>query len=228
MSMFAKESRGDAPNVDAEARFERARHEMVETQIAARDVRDARVLQAMRDVPRHRFVPAEQRELAYLDRPLPIGFGQTISQPYIVAAMTELLQPKPTDRVLEIGTGSGYQAAVISRLVAKVYTIEIVPELAERAAKTLAELGYANVAVTAGDGYRGIPGEAPFDGILVTAAPEAIPPPLLEQLAIGGRMVIPVGDFFQELTLVEKTQHGVRKRSVFPVRFVPMTGEADR
>jgi protein-L-isoaspartate(D-aspartate) O-methyltransferase len=201
---------------------------MVMSQIAARDIRDARVLAAMREVPRHRFVPIDQRDRAYLDHPLPIGLGQTISQPYIVAAMTQLLRPEATDRVLEIGTGSGYQAAVVSRLVAKVYSIEIVPELAERAAKTLSELGYTNIEVSTGDGYRGMPDKAPFDGILVTAAPEEIPAPLIEQLAVGGRMLIPVGDFFQELTVVEKTESGIRTRSVFPVRFVPMTGEADR
>lgn len=217
-----------AQDAKDEARWTAERAEMVKRQIAARDVRDPRVLEAMREVPRHRFVPLDYRDGAYLDRPLPIGLGQTISQPYIVAAMTEFLRPEKTDRVLEIGTGSGYQAAVISRLVAKVYTIEILPELAERAAKALAELGYANVEVSSGDGYRGIPSEAPFDGILVTAAPEEIPEPLIEQLAVGGRMVIPVGDFYQQLMVVEKTEQGVSKRSVFPVRFVPMTGEATR
>ncbi len=217
-----------AQGANSEARWAAERTEMVRSQIAARDVRDPRVLDAMREVPRHRFVPLDYQDRAYLDRPLPIGLGQTISQPYIVAVMTELLRPEATDRVLEIGTGSGYQAAVISRLVAKVYTIEIVPELAERAAKTLAELGYANVEVSSGDGYRGIPSEAPFDGILVTAAPDEIPEPLIEQLAVGGRMVIPVGDFYQQLTVVEKTDQGISKRTVFPVRFVPMTGEATR
>ena len=217
-----------AQDAGSEARWAAERAEMVKSQIATRDIRDRRVLEAMREVPRHRFVPLDYRDRAYLDRPLPIGLGQTISQPYIVAAMTELLRPESTDRVLEIGTGSGYQAAVISRLVAKVYTIEIVPELAERAAKTLAELGYANVEVTSGDGYRGIPSEAPFDGILVTAAPDEIPQPLIDQLAVGGRMVIPVGNFYQQLIVVEKTDAGIRKRSVFPVRFVPMTGEATR
>jgi len=217
-----------APDAEREARWAAEREEMVRSQIAARDVRDPRVLDAMRKVPRHRFVPLAERDRAYRDRPLPIGFGQTISQPYVVAAMTELLRPKSTDRVLEIGTGSGYQAAVISRLVARVYTIEIVPELAERARETLAELGYASIEVSSGDGYRGIPSEAPFDGILVTAAPDEIPQPLIEQLAIGGRMVIPVGSAYQELTVVEKTDRGIRKHSVFPVRFVPMTGEATR
>ncbi len=217
-----------AQDANSDARWAAERAEMVRSQIAARDIRNPRVLDAMREVPRHRFVPLEYRNRAYLDRPLPIGLGQTISQPYIVAAMTELLRPESTDRVLEIGTGSGYQAAVVSRLVAKVYTIEIVSELAERAAKTLTELGYVNVEVSSGDGYRGIPSEAPFDGILVTAAPDAIPEPLIEQLAIGGRMVIPVGEFYQQLTVVEKTERGINKRTVFPVRFVPMTGEATR
>jgi protein-L-isoaspartate(D-aspartate) O-methyltransferase len=217
-----------AQDANSEARWAVERAEMVRTQIATRDIRDQRVLEAMREVPRHRFVPLDYRNRAYVDRPLPIGLGQTISQPYIVAAMTELLRPKSTDRVLEIGTGSGYQAAVVSRLVAKVYSIEIVPELAERAAKTLAELGYANIEVSSGDGYRGIPSEAPFDGILVTAAPDEIPQPLIDQLAVGGRMVIPVGDFYQQLTVVEKTAQGIKKHSVFPVRFVPMTGEATR
>ncbi len=225
-------SEAEEPDVkgaqDAEARWALERAEMVRSQIARRDVRDPRVLEAMRETPRHRFVPPDQRDRAYLDRPLPIGLGQTISQPYIVAKMTELLRPEATDRVLEIGTGSGYQAAVISRLVAKVYSIEIVPELAERAAKALAELGYANVEVIAGDGYRGLPKQAPFDGILVTAAPDEIPQPLVEQLAVGGRMVIPVGDFYQELTVVEKTAGGVKQRVVFPVRFVPMTGEVSQ
>jgi len=217
-----------APDANREARYAAERAEMVKDQIAARDIRDPRVLEAMREVPRHRFVPAASRDSAYDDRPLPIGFGQTISQPYIVAAMTELLRPEATDRVLEIGTGSGYQAAVVSRLVAKVYSIEIVPELAERAAKTLAELGYVNIEVEAGDGYRGIPEQAPFDGILVTAAPDEIPQPLIDQLAVGGRMVIPVGDLDQRLTVVEKTARGISKHTVFPVRFVPMTGEAER
>jgi len=207
-------SEAGAPEVKAaqdsnrEARWATERAEMVRSQIATRDIRDPRVLEAMREVPRHRFVPLDYRDRAYHDRPLPIGLGQTISQPYIVAAMTEFLRPEATDRVLEIGTGSGYQAAVVSRLVAKVYSIEIVPELAER--------------------DRGIPSEAPFDGILVTAAPDEIPEPLIEQLAVGGRMVIPVGDFYQQLTVIEKTDRGISKRVVFPVRFVPMTGEATR
>jgi protein-L-isoaspartate(D-aspartate) O-methyltransferase len=213
---------------NAEDRWMQARDEMVRGQVEARGVRDPRVLAALRTVPRHRFVPSDLRDRAYGDRPLPIGLRQTISQPYIVAVMTELLRPEPTDRILEIGTGSGYQAAVVSRMVAHVYTIEILPELAERAAKTLAELGYDNVTVSTGDGYRGIPEEAPFDGILVTAAPEDIPQPLIDQLAVGGRLVIPVGGFFQQLKVVEKTEDGIRTHNEFPVRFVPMTGEAQR
>ncbi|MFQ5417194.1 MAG: protein-L-isoaspartate(D-aspartate) O-methyltransferase [Myxococcota bacterium] len=205
-----------------------AREEMVRGQIEARGVRDPRVLAAMRAVPRHRFVPTDQRDHAYEDQPLPIGLRQTISQPYIVAVMTELLRPEPTDRVLEVGTGSGYQAAVLAHVVSHVYTIEILPELADRAAKTLAELGYDNVTVSTGDGYRGVPEQAPFDGILVTAAPAEIPQPLIDQLAPGGRLVIPVGGYFQELKVLEKTQDGLRTRSEFPVRFVPMTGEAQR
>jgi protein-L-isoaspartate(D-aspartate) O-methyltransferase len=205
---------------------ERDRERMVRVQIEARGVKDPRVLKVMREVPRHLFVPEEQRAFAYEDRPLPIGHGQTISQPYVVAAMTELLDPKPGDTVLEIGTGSGYQAAVLAKLVSKVYSIEIVKPLAENAAKTLATLGYQNVEVKAGDGYRGWPDKAPFDGIIVTAAPEKVPQPLIDQLAVGGRMVIPVGDTIQELEVHVKTEKGIETRSVFQVRFVPMTGEA--
>jgi len=219
---------GVAPDAGKEERWMTARKAMVSRQIEARGVSDPRVLEAMRTVPRHRFVAPELHSRAYEDHPLPIGLGQTISQPYIVAAMTELLRPEPTDRVLEVGTGSGYQAAVLSRLVAHVYSIEILPELAKRAAETLAELGYDNVTVSTGDGYRGIPSEAPFDGIIVTAAPAEIPQPLIDQLAVGGRLVIPVGHFYQELKLVEKTEKGIESHSIFPVRFVPMTGEAQR
>jgi len=222
------ETSGAAPGAADEERWMTARKEMVSRQIEARGVGDPRVLEAMRTVPRHRFVAPELKSRAYTDYPLPIGLGQTISQPYIVAAMTELLRPEPSDRVLEVGTGSGYQAAVLSRLVAHVYTIEILPDLAKRAAEILAELGYDNVSVSTGDGYRGIPSEAPFDGIIVTAAPAEIPRPLIDQLAIGGRLVIPVGRFYQELMLLEKNEQGVESRSIFPVRFVPMTGEAQR
>jgi protein-L-isoaspartate(D-aspartate) O-methyltransferase len=202
---------------------------MVETQIVARGVRDPRVLAAMRKVPRHLFVDSAQRAEAYEDHPLPIPGNQTISQPYIVALMTELLELKPTARVLEIGTGSGYQSAVLGELAKEVYTIEIVPELAQLAARRLKELGYANVRAREGDGYRGWPEEAPFDAIIVTAAPERIPQPLVDQLAPGGVMVIPVGGFFQELKVFRKSADGrVAERDILPVRFVPMTGEVEK
>jgi protein-L-isoaspartate(D-aspartate) O-methyltransferase len=179
-------------------------------------------------VERHRFVPDALRAQAYDDRPLPIGQGQTISQPYIVALMTELAAVRPGARVLEIGTGSGYQAAVLSLLAGEVYTIEIVEPLAREARERLARLGHQNVSVRAGDGYRGWLEKAPFDAILLTAAPPQIPGPLLEQLAPGGRLVAPVGDAAQELVLVEKTPSGLRRRSIVRVAFVPMTGEAQR
>ena len=203
------------------------RERMVDQDIAARGVRDPRVLQAMRSVPRHRFVDPRRARDAYRDHPLPIGGGQTISQPYIVAHMTELVRPQPGDRALEVGTGSGYQAAVLSPLVGHVYTIEIVPELAERAAVVLDELGYDNVTVRHGDGWAGWPEHAPFEVIVVTAAPDQVPPALIEQLAPGGRMVIPVGPVHavQELRLIEKVESGeLRDRRIAPVRFVPMTG----
>ncbi|MFN2386342.1 MAG: protein-L-isoaspartate(D-aspartate) O-methyltransferase [Thermoanaerobaculia bacterium] len=210
-------------------RFAERRVRMVETQIAARGVRNPRVLEAMRTVPRHFFVDPPQREQAYEDHPLPIAGNQTISQPYIVALMTELLELDPGDKVLEIGTGSGYQSAVLGRIGGQVYTIEIVPELARSAAQKLKELGYENVEVREGDGYRGWPEHAPFDGIIVTAAPERIPQPLIEQLAPGGRMVIPVGGFFQELKVFRKGMDGkVVEKDILPVRFVPMTGEIEK
>jgi protein-L-isoaspartate(D-aspartate) O-methyltransferase len=206
-----------------------ARNEMVMEQIADRGVRDPRVLQAMRDVPRHEFVPGAFRNLAYYDRPLPIGQGQTISQPYIVGYMTEQLAPKPTDRVLEVGTGSGYQAAILSKLVAEVYSIEIVPELASRAAQDLQRLGYRNVEVKSGDGYQGWPEHAPFDAIIVTCAPDHVPAPLAEQLKEGGRMMIPVGGRLgQTLYLLEKHGGKLERQEVLPVQFVPMTGRALR
>jgi protein-L-isoaspartate(D-aspartate) O-methyltransferase len=186
------------------------------------------VLAVMERVPRHEFVPERGRGLAYADRPLPIGYGQTISQPYIVALMTDLLDPEPGDRVLEVGTGSGYQAAVLAELVARVHTIEIVPELAASAGERLHRLGYDNIETRAGDGYYGWPEQAPFDGIVVTAAAGHIPPPLVRQLKPGGRMVIPVGGPFsvQQLTLVEVDAGGeVRTRQLLPVAFVPLTGE---
>jgi len=203
----------------------RARLAMVADQIASRGVKDPRVLDAMRAVPRHEFVPAALREDAYGDSPLPIGHGQTISQPYIVALMTELARPSPADRVLEVGTGSGYQAAVLSRLVAQVFSVELVDPLAQSAASTLRRLGYGNVTVRSGDGYLGWPDEAPFDIIIVTAAPEEVPAALLAQLKPGGRLIVPVGRVYdvQDLQLIEKDATGrVSTRSVIPVRFVPM------
>jgi protein-L-isoaspartate(D-aspartate) O-methyltransferase len=205
------------------------REEMVKHQIQAREVSSPRVLEAMRTVPRHRFVPESVRRKAYQDRPLPIGHRQTISQPYIVAVMTELLDPQPGDRVLEIGTGSGYQAAVLASMGCTVFSIEIVEPLASTAAATLAELGYASVQVRAGDGYVGWPDQAPFDAILVTAAPPRIPQPLLDQLADGGHLVAPVGeDIQQHLTVVTRTGTDLGRRVVLPVRFVPMTGVVRR
>ena len=199
------------------------RERMVEQQIAARSVTDPAVLNAMRSVPRHRFVPGVAPELAYSDRPLPIGHRQTISQPYIVARMTELARPDSTDRALEIGTGSGYQAAVLASIVDSVYTIEILSELAATAANRLHRLGYDNVAVRNADGFKGWPARAPFDVIIVTAAPETIPPPLIDQLADGGRMIIPVGPTgqTQSLTLVTNENFAVSNRQLAPVRFVP-------
>jgi protein-L-isoaspartate(D-aspartate) O-methyltransferase len=201
------------------------RMEMVEQQIRQRGVSDERVLEAMRTVPRERFVPADQTDRAYDDSPLPIGFSQTISQPYIVAHMTEALGVLPGHTVLEVGTGSGYQAAVLGRLGGEVYTIEIVPELASRAQSVLKELGYSNVHVRAGDGYGGWPEQAPFDRIMVTAAPDEIPQPLLDQLAPGGRLVIPVGEqgATQWMTVVEKSERGLVERRTIPVQFVPFT-----
>jgi len=198
---------------------------MVDRQIAARDVKDARVLAAMRKVERHRFVPSALIANAYDDSPLPIGFDQTISQPYVVAYMTEALGVDRGQKVLEIGTGSGYQAAVLGELAASVYTIEIVPQLAQQATATLKALGYSNVHVRAGDGYGGWPEQAPFDRIMVTAAPEEIPKPLIDQLAPQGRLVIPVGaqGATQWLTIVEKTAKGVVQRRTLQVRFVPFT-----
>jgi protein-L-isoaspartate(D-aspartate) O-methyltransferase len=200
----------------------------VDRQIVSRGVDDPKVIEAMRAVPRHQFVPKELAARAYDDSPLPIGQGQTISQPYIVAYMTEQLDVKPKAKVLEIGTGSGYQAAVLAELDADVYTIEIVPQLAERARKTLESLGYGKVHVRAGDGYRGWPEAAPFDRIIVTAAPDHIPQPLVDQLAVGGKMVIPVGDEFQQMTIIERTKAGVVQKRTIDVVFVPMTGEAQK
>ena len=204
------------------------REAMVAAQIEGRGVRDSAVLAAMRRVPRHLFVPQALRDHAYEDRPLPIGLDQTISQPYIVALMTELCRPRSGMKVLEVGTGSGYQAAVLAEIVGTVHTIEILPDLGRSAAAALRELGYRNVEVHVGDGFEGWPQAAPYDAIVVTAAPSAIPPPLLDQLAVGGRLVIPVGSAEQELLVVTKTERGLERESVIPVRFVPMTGRAQQ
>ena len=199
---------------------------MVERQLNPRGIKDERVLAAMAKVPREEFIPADERSDAYEDGPLPIGYDQTISQPYIVAFMTEQLRPKPSDRVLEIGTGSGYQAAILAELVADVYTIEIVEPLATTAEATLQRLGYKNVHLMVGDGYRGWPEEAPFDAIVVTCAPGKVPQPLVDQLKDDGRMVIPVGErFAQELYLLEKKNGQLKESATLPVRFVPMTRE---
>lgn len=198
---------------------------MVNEQTLLRDVSDPAVLAAMRKVPRERFVPLELASRAYDDTPLAIGHGQTISQPYIVAYMTQAAGVRPEHKVLEIGTGSGYQAAILGELARAVYTIEIVPELAEAAARTLTDLGYSHVQVRSGDGYAGWPEQAPFDRIVVTAAPKEIPAPLLEQLAPGGRLVIPVGEQGQTqwITIVDKTGDGFANRRTIPVQFVPFT-----
>lgn len=204
------------------------RERMVERQIRARGVTDARVLAAMAKVPRHLFVPEEVRAQAYEDYPLPIGARQTISQPYIVALMTSLLDLRGGERVLEIGTGSGYQAAVLAEIAGSVHTIEILEPLARTAQQTLSELGYRNVQFRVGDGWAGWPEAAPFDGILVTAAPEKVPQPLLDQLKVGGKLVIPVGAYVQDLLVLTKTATGLERKNIIPVRFVPMTGEAQR
>lgn len=202
-----------------------ARTRMVDEQLTARDIRNPRVLDAMKRVPRHEFVPEPLRDRAYIDSPLPIGHDQTISQPYIVAFMTEALELDPSHRVLEIGTGSGYQAAILGELVKDVYTIEIVQPLADRARQTLKQLGYANVHVRTGNGYLGWPEEAPFDRVMVTAAPDAIPQPLIDQLKVGGLMAIPLGIGDQELRILRRTEKGMETLRTLPVRFVPMTGK---
>src|SRR5436189_5188554 len=207
--------------------FPLQRQQMVQQQLVARGIKDKRVLSAMAKVPREEFVPPESRAASYEDGPLPIGYDQTISQPYVVAFMTEQLRPKPSDRVLEIGTGSGYQAAILAELVSEVYSIEIVDPLAKNAEAALQRLGYKNVHVKAGDGYKGWPEAGPFDAVIVTCAPDKVPQPLVDQLKDGGRMVIPVGDrFAQELYLLEKKKGQLKQSATLPVRFVPMTSEA--
>jgi protein-L-isoaspartate(D-aspartate) O-methyltransferase len=197
----------------------------LDDQVAARDIKDPAVLDAMRRVPRHEFVPEPLRGKAYADSPLPIGHDQTISQPYIVAYMTEALELDRSHRVLEIGTGSGYQAAVLGEIAKEVYSIEIIEPLADRARATLKQLGYANVHVRTGNGYLGWPEEAPFDRVIVTAAPDEIPPALVEQLKLGGLMAIPVGVDVQELRILRRTETGMQTLRTLPVRFVPMTGK---
>ncbi len=204
------------------------RETMVREQIIARGISDNAVIMTMRSVPRHLFVPSHLWPAAYSDRPLPIGEDQTISQPYIVAFMTQALKPDSNMKILEIGTGSGYQAAILAELVREVYTIEIICSLSEGAQRRLQDMEYENIWVKCGDGYQGWPDEAPFDGIIVTAAPERIPTPLVEQLDVGGRMVLPVGKYFQELLLITKTDRGITQERLLPVRFVPMTGEVQK
>jgi len=201
-----------------------ARREMVHNQIVARGIMDTNVINAMLSVERHRFVPKELERLAYSDYPLPIGEDQTISQPYIVALMTEKVALQSSHRVLEIGTGSGYQAAILSLITREVYTIEIIPSLAQSAAERLKELGYNNVYVKCGDGFLGWPEAAPFDAIIITCAPPEVPQPLIEQLAEGGRLIVPLGDNFQVLTLYTKVNGKLEKTDIAPVRFVPMKG----
>src|SRR5712672_708637 len=211
------------------AEFATHRQRMVEQQLKLRGIKDERVLSAMAKVPREEFVPPESRAASYEDGPLPLGYAQTISQPYIVAFMTEQLRPKSSDRVLEIGSGSGYQAAILGELVAEVYTIEIVEPLAKSAEATLHRLGYNNVHIKVGDGYKGWPEEAPFDAIIVTCAPEKVPQPLVDQLKDGGRMVIPVGErFAQQLYLLEKKNGQLKESVTLPVRFVPMLRAAEK
>lgn len=239
---------GDSPDVEEEAtrrashrenvalsqflaaedpEFKRLRERMVSSQIEARGIENERVLRTMRRVPRHAFISESLAHVAYADSPQRIGWGQTISQPYIVALMTELVRPDSQSRALDVGTGSGYQAAVLAEICREVYSIEIVPELAEESRRRLTALGYDNITVRAGDGYRGWPEQAPFDLIIVAAAPNHVPEALVEQLTRGGRLVIPVGDAYQELIVIEKQPDGGTKQwTVAPVAFVPMTGEA--
>lgn len=219
---------GMADYQSQEQTYAEQRERMVRHQIEARKVKDELVLEAMRKVPRHLFVPENLRDQAYTDGPLPIGQGQTISQPYIVALMTELLDLKGGEKVLEIGTGSGYQAAVLAEIAGQVYTIEIICSLADAAEERLKEMGYQNVTVECADGYQGWKEHAPFDGIIVTAAPDHVPQPLVEQLKVGARLVIPVGDVYQELQVITMTETGIKEMNAIPVRFVPMTGEAER
>ena len=228
LGLFSCKENGMRKDKSSEEIYSVKREKMVAEQIEIRGVHDKLVLEAMRKVPRHLFVPPAYIDLAYTDGPLPIGEDQTISQPYIVALMTELLGLEGGERVLEIGTGSGYQAAILAEIAKQIYTIEIIPSLTETAKERLEKMKYDNITVKCGDGYIGWKEHAPFDGVMVTAAPAHIPQPLIDQLKIGGKLVIPVGDYFQELMLVTKTKEGIKKQGVIPVRFVPMTGEAEK
>lgn len=225
LSCIAESGQAKVKNKES---FVKMRQEMVEYQLKRRDIKDQKVLDAMNKVPREKFVPDSLQNKAYDDGPLPIGEGQTISQPYIVAYMTEQLRLKGDERVLEIGTGSGYQAAILAEIVKEVYTIEIIEVLSKRAEKVLNELGYKNVKFKIGDGYFGWKEYSPFDAIIITAAPPKIPEPLIEQLKVGGRLIAPVGDMYQELVLITKTEKGIVKESLIPVVFVPMRGEIEK
>jgi protein-L-isoaspartate(D-aspartate) O-methyltransferase len=224
-------ARGDEPkdkDKDKDDPTAPARHKMVERHLVERGINNPRVLEAFRTVPRHRFLPVGSRRQAYEDESIPIGGkGQTSTPPYDMAFMTEVLDPRPTDKVYEVGTGSGYQAAILSRLVKDVYSVEIQPDLSERATAVLKELGYTNVHTRQGDGYAGWPDEAPFDAIIVTCAPQKVPPPLVEQLKEGGRMLIPLGDrFHQTVYLMQKRDGKLVQKALRPTLFVPMTGKA--
>ncbi len=225
LSGCGRELKEEGTDKGKQKAFTQAREEMVNNQIVKRGIKDKRLLKAMLKVERHRFVPEKMQSFAYIDRPLPIGEEQTISQPYIVALMTELLQLEGDEKVLEIGTGSGYQAAILAELCKEVYTIEILEPLAKQAEKLLKNLGYENITVKCGDGYLGWEEHAPFDAIIVTCAPPHIPEPLIDQLAEGGRMVIPVGTYIQELKLLKKLNGKIEIISTVPVMFVPMTGD---
>ena len=214
-------------NVGTEYPRQSERDWMVDTQIVGEGITDLAVIAAMRRVPRHQFIPVRELEDAYGDFPLPIGYDQTISQPFIVAYMTEALRLQPGEKILEIGTGSGYQAAILAELDVHVFTIEIVQPLAQYARDNLSKLGYDQVMVRVGDGYQGWPEERPFDAMIITAAPDHIPSPLLEQLAVGGRLILPVGDASQNLVLIRRTGKGYQRTELLPVRFVPMTGQAE-
>ncbi|MEE8135917.1 MAG: protein-L-isoaspartate(D-aspartate) O-methyltransferase [Thermodesulfobacteriota bacterium] len=217
---------GLSEGIDEDRYIER-RWDMVENQIVSRGIQDARVIKAMLKVKRHLFVPKEYLDSAYSDKPIPIEKEQTVSQPYMVALMTELLNSSPGKKILEIGTGSGYQSAILAETGCDLYTIEIIEDIAANARKTLEKLGYSNIKYRIGDGYRGWEENAPFEGIIVTAAPADIPDKLIEQLSQGGRMIIPVGDLSQELLLIENTNEGVKRKKITAVRFVPMTGQSN-